>query len=124
MSEIIFKKVDITNLDYYLDSICQIHKKAYSSSHLTSSFPLWLLHGYYNSLVKASAYSFVAMHNNEVEGFVISGNNFIDEMKKFQRKNFYKIIFFSFLRPVTFVYKSYFFIKSKISSLSKLKKKF
>lgn len=123
MSDIIFKKVDINNLDNYIDSICQIHKKAYSSSHLTSSFPLWLLHSYYNSLVKASAYSFVAMHNNKAEGFVISGNNFIDEMKEFQRKNFFKIVFFSFLRPVTFLYKSYFYIKSKFS-MSKLNRNF
>ena len=119
--DIKFKKVDSSNCMDFVDSICYIHKKAYSKSHLTSSFSLSLLNSYYVSLINASKYSFVAIVNNNIEGFVISGDNFGPEMKIFQRKNFFKIIIFSFSRPLTFLNKTFYYLSTVFRILSKSK---
>lgn len=57
----------------YLKGIAAIHCKAYSDNHFTSCFSIEKTMEYYSWLIKAGDLSLVALEDDEVMGFIISG---------------------------------------------------
>jgi ribosomal protein S18 acetylase RimI-like enzyme len=68
-------------------------------------------------LISASKLSFVAIKSDTVCGFIISGDNFSDAMKDWQKNNAFSITFFSLSKPRIFILKVFYFIKSIVKML-------
>lgn len=79
--------IDSSNLKNRLEQIAGIHALAYSDDHFTSSFSLEKLIEYNLRLIEASTLSVVAMEDDEVLGFIISGEKVSAGVSKFINEN-------------------------------------
>ena len=114
ISKIEFMIIDKMNINDYLENIVNIHRQSYTSNHLTNYFSKNLLKKYYHTLISSSSLTIISINKDRVIGFLISGDSFESEIKKFVNKNFIKIIFFSLKRPSILLSKIFFFFKFKI----------
>lgn len=94
-----FKIIGFTDDAIICNQIAKIHIDSYSGGHFTSGFSLNKLSEYYLCLVEASDLSFVAVENDEVLGFVISGVHLADGVKKFIVENRFWLLLQLLKRP-------------------------
>lgn len=100
----IIVELNFENRNSYLKGISDIHYGSYSKLHFTSCFSQEKLEVYYSHLIDASDLSFVAIEDNCVAGFVISGENVSSGVAKFvSREKLY--LFFVILRNPKFILK-------------------
>lgn len=80
-------RVDGSNCQKYLDGMAEIHKGAYSHDHFSSSFSEAKLREYNECLVRYSDVTLVALSDDQVTGFIISGRGVWKGVREFKENN-------------------------------------
>lgn len=85
-----------------LDRVCEIHLISFDKSHFTSRFSTKMLKSYFENLLVACPYSYVAIEDGAIVGYIFAGVNPKNGIKRFTNKNIIKILFL-FLRYPSFL---------------------
>jgi ribosomal protein S18 acetylase RimI-like enzyme len=104
-----------------LPVVARIHKNAYREDHFSSRLNIGLLVKYYGFLLKYNSFCFVAIKDDQVAGFLVSGENTRIAVRNFIRNNFFSLILVLLKNP-TFIasriknyFKIFFTDKSNVS---------
>lgn len=82
-----FIEINEKSSEKYLTAIARVHYEAYSKEHFTSCFSVTKLEKYYALLIQASDISIIALENDSVVGFIISGKSVSKGVAKFTKLN-------------------------------------
>lgn len=95
--------IDGSNSKSYLSGIAEVHYGAYSKEHFTSCFDKDLLSRYYNSLIRNSDLSIVAVEEGVVVGFIVAGYSVGRGVSQFIKDNRASVVRVFFKNP-RFIY--------------------
>ncbi len=105
-------EINISVLEDSNDDLIQLsklHKKLFDKEHFTSNFDENLLKIYFQMLLRKSDFSYKAVMNEKIIGYLIAGYHLDDVLKQFSKKYSFKILIILLKNP--------HFLLEKISDL-------